>query len=79
MDKLILLSFYVEEFDATEEYGQTLTESEKFKVSAEGLEKVLELLDRLKNYLIWIKAIGTFTTFSEFQARLAPTNLFKML
>lgn len=47
MDKLILLSFDVEEFDVPEEYGQTLSESVKFKVSAEGLEKVLELLDRL--------------------------------
>jgi len=47
MNKLILLSFDVEEFDVPEEYGQTLPESVKFKVSAEGLEKVLELLDRL--------------------------------
>ena len=46
MDKLILLSFDVEEFDVPEEYGQTLDESVKFKVSAEGLENVLKLLDR---------------------------------
>ncbi len=47
MDKLILLSFDVEEFDVPEEYGQTLSDSVKFKVSAEGLEKILKLLDRL--------------------------------
>jgi peptidoglycan/xylan/chitin deacetylase (PgdA/CDA1 family) len=47
MDKLILLSFDVEEFDVPEEYGQTLDETIKFKVSAEGLDHVLALLDRL--------------------------------
>ncbi|HTL88158.1 MAG TPA: polysaccharide deacetylase family protein [Leptolyngbya sp.] len=48
MNKLILLSFDVEEFDIPEEYGQQLDENVKFKVSAEGLENVLQLLDRLK-------------------------------
>ncbi|MCU0548261.1 MAG: polysaccharide deacetylase family protein [Leptolyngbya sp. Prado105] len=47
MDRLILLSFDVEEFDVPEEYGQPLDERTKFKVSAEGLDHVLELLDRL--------------------------------
>lgn len=47
MDRLILLSFDVEEFDVPEEYGQILEDSVKFKVSAEGLENVLKLLDRL--------------------------------
>lgn len=48
MDKLILLSFDLEEFDIPEEYGQSIAESVKFKVSLEGLEPVLALLDRAK-------------------------------
>ncbi len=47
MDKLVLLSFDLEEFDIPEEYGQSIDESTKFKVSLEGLEAVLKLLDRL--------------------------------
>lgn len=36
-----------------------------------------KMLDRLENYLTWIKPLGTFVTFSEFQASLDPINLFK--
>ncbi|MGG6284865.1 hypothetical protein ACQ4M3_25050 [Leptolyngbya sp. AN03gr2] len=48
MDKLILLSLDVERFDVLEECDQTSSDSVQFKASAEGLEKVLELLDRLE-------------------------------
>ncbi len=47
MNKLILLSFDLEEFDIPEEYGQSLEENVKFKVSSQGLESVLTLLERL--------------------------------
>jgi Polysaccharide deacetylase len=47
MNKLILLSFDLEEFDIPEEYGQPVEDSIKFKVSSQGLESVLALLDRL--------------------------------
>ncbi len=47
MNKLILLSFDLEEFDVPEEYGQAIDDSTKFKVSLQGLEAVLELLNRL--------------------------------
>lgn len=48
MDKLILLSFDLEEFDVPEEYGQSLEDTVKFKVSLQGLEEILLLLERLK-------------------------------
>ena len=35
------------------------------------------MLDRLENYLNWLKPQGTFATFSEFQEHLNPANLFK--
>ncbi|MCG6537846.1 MAG: polysaccharide deacetylase family protein, partial [Syntrophales bacterium LBB04] len=44
---MILLSFDVEEFDIPTEYGQQVSERLQFKVSLQGLERVLELLDRL--------------------------------
>lgn len=47
MNKLILLSFDLEEFDVPEEYGHKLEDTTKFKVSLQGLEEVLQLLDRL--------------------------------
>ncbi|NJR50666.1 MAG: polysaccharide deacetylase family protein [Leptolyngbyaceae cyanobacterium CSU_1_3] len=47
MNKLILLSFDLEEFDVPEEYGQAIDDSVKFKVSLQGLEPVLALLNRL--------------------------------
>lgn len=47
MNKVVLLSFDVEEFDIPEEYGQTLGEREKFRVSLQGLEPILRLLERL--------------------------------
>jgi hypothetical protein len=47
MNKAILLSFDVEEFDVPEDYGQPLPESVKFTISRQGLDPILELLDRL--------------------------------
>jgi len=47
MNKVVLLSFDVEEFDIPEEYGQILNEREKFRVSLKGLEPILQLLERL--------------------------------
>lgn len=47
MNKAILLSFDVEEFDVPEEYGQPLPESVKFTISRQGLEPILELLEQL--------------------------------
>ncbi len=48
MNKLILLSFDLEEFDVPEDYGRSLDESLKFNVSSQGLDPVLALLDRLQ-------------------------------
>ncbi|MBI5804000.1 polysaccharide deacetylase family protein [Candidatus Pacearchaeota archaeon] len=48
MDKKILLSFDVEEFDIPEEYGQRLSDEEKFSVSLNGLKNILNLLEKLK-------------------------------
>jgi hypothetical protein len=47
MNKVILLSFDVEEFDVPEEYGQTLNDSVKFSISRLGLLNIIELLERL--------------------------------
>ncbi len=47
MNKVVLLSFDVEEFDIPEEYGQILNDREKFRVSLKGLEPILHLLKRL--------------------------------
>jgi hypothetical protein len=43
----IFLSFDIEEFDVPLEYGQTIDQAEQFRVSAIGLDAVLDLLDRL--------------------------------
>jgi peptidoglycan/xylan/chitin deacetylase (PgdA/CDA1 family) len=48
VEKLILLSFDVEEFDVPLEYGQTISESQQFRVSLQGLEPILDLLQRLQ-------------------------------
>jgi Polysaccharide deacetylase len=48
MSKVVLLSFDVEEFDVPEEYGQAVPEAVKFGVSRDGLQPVLEVLDRLQ-------------------------------
>jgi hypothetical protein len=45
--KQIFLSFDIEEFDVPLEYGRSIDESEQFRVSALGLDAVLDLLDRL--------------------------------
>jgi hypothetical protein len=47
MNKYILLSFDIEEFDIPEEYGQLLENDIKFEVSKRGLLNVISLLDRL--------------------------------
>jgi hypothetical protein len=47
MNKVVLLSFDVEEFDVPEEYGQPLPDAVKFAISCQGLEPILELLDQL--------------------------------
>ncbi|HEY9809025.1 MAG TPA: polysaccharide deacetylase family protein [Halomicronema sp.] len=47
MNKAILLSFDVEEFDIPEEYGQKIEDFEKFQVSLEGLKGVLAILEKL--------------------------------
>lgn len=47
MNKYILLSFDIEEFDIPEEYGQPLENDIKFEVSKRGLLNVISLLDRL--------------------------------
>ncbi|MDQ2097224.1 MAG: polysaccharide deacetylase family protein [Tychonema bourrellyi B0820] len=48
MNKYILLSFDIEEFDIPEEYGQPLENDIKFAVSQKGLLNVISLLDRLE-------------------------------
>jgi hypothetical protein len=48
MTKAILLSFDIEEFDIPEEYNQRLTDEEKFEISRQGFDALLELLDRLQ-------------------------------
>jgi peptidoglycan/xylan/chitin deacetylase (PgdA/CDA1 family) len=48
MKKVILLSFDIEEFDITTEYGQLIPEIEQFEVSLQGFKALLQLLDRLK-------------------------------
>lgn len=48
MNKYILLSFDIEEFDIPEEYGQPLENDIKFEVSKRGLLNVIALLDRLE-------------------------------
>ncbi len=48
MDKVILMSFDLEEFDIPEEYGQTLDKVTQFMISRQGVEALLEVLDRLQ-------------------------------
>ncbi|WP_293333917.1 polysaccharide deacetylase family protein [Microcoleus sp. CAWBG58] len=48
MNKSILLSFDLEEFDIPEEYGQHLEEEIKFEISSRGLSNIIALLDRLE-------------------------------
>jgi len=47
MNKFILLSFDVEEFDLPEEFGQKISEKNKFSISLSGLKKIIKLLERL--------------------------------
>src|SRR3989344_5165266 len=59
MNKKILLSFDIEEFDIPEEYGIKVNDKEKFMVSLEGFNRILKLLDKIN-----IKA--TFFTTANF-------------
>lgn len=59
MNKVVLLSFDVEEFDVPEEYGQPVPESVQWSVSRQGLEPILELLD-------WLDIRATFFTTAHF-------------
>lgn len=47
MNRAILLSFDVEEFDIPEEYGEKVNVETKFAVSQQGLTAIIALLDRL--------------------------------
>jgi len=47
MNKTILLSFDVEEFEVPEEYGEKINEKEKILVSKKGLELIKNLLKKL--------------------------------
>ena len=62
IDKLILLSFDVEEFDTPLEYGKDLDLEEQFSVSLKGLESILQLLEKYK-------AQATFFTTANFTNR----------
>lgn len=48
MNKHILLSFDVEEFDIPEEYGQLLENDIKIEISRRGLANITRLLDKLE-------------------------------
>jgi peptidoglycan/xylan/chitin deacetylase (PgdA/CDA1 family) len=48
MNKSILLSFDIEEFDIPEEYGQRLDEQVQLAVSRQGLKAILVVLDKLQ-------------------------------
>ena len=48
MKRKILLSFDVEEFDLPSEYGEAISLSDQIDVTAEGLERILQLLERLQ-------------------------------
>jgi len=47
MNKTILLSFDVEEFDFPKECGQFISEEDMFEISFRGLNKIIELLNKL--------------------------------
>lgn len=47
MNKYILLSFDIEEFDIPEEYGRKVEEKIQFEVSLKGLKSIISLLDEL--------------------------------
>jgi hypothetical protein len=47
MKNAVLLSFDIEEFDITTEYGQQIPETEIFSVSHQGCKAILKLLDAL--------------------------------
>lgn len=46
MNKYILLSFDIEEFDIPEEYGQKIENQVKFDISRQGLEAILNILHK---------------------------------
>jgi peptidoglycan/xylan/chitin deacetylase (PgdA/CDA1 family) len=47
MQKQILLSFDIEEFDAPQEYGQSIPKEQQLATSLRGLERIVTLLDHL--------------------------------
>jgi peptidoglycan/xylan/chitin deacetylase (PgdA/CDA1 family) len=47
MNKSILLSFDIEEFDIPEEYGQPLESEIEFEISNRGLSKIISLIEKL--------------------------------
>ena len=61
-DKLLLLSFDVEEFDTPLEYGKELDLEEQFEVSLAGLKNILEVLEKYE-------ATATFFTTANFTNR----------
>ena len=48
MSGKVMLSFDVEEFDLPREHGGKISVEEGAEVSAEGLKKILELLEKYK-------------------------------
>ena len=70
IDKQVLLSFDVEEFDTPLEYGKKLDLEEQFQVSLSGLNALLMLLEKYK-------IIATFFTTANFAKRF-PELIIKM-
>ena len=48
MNRRILLSFDIEEFDIPEEYGEKIDETVKFEISYKGVKEILPILEKLK-------------------------------
>ena len=46
LNKTILLSFDIEEFDLPEEYGNSVSDESKFEISRLGTERILEVVNR---------------------------------
>jgi len=59
MNKLILLSFDLEEFDLPKEFNQTIDEKDMYEISRMGLSKIMDIIEKQK-----IKA--TFFTTAKF-------------
>jgi hypothetical protein len=72
--KQIFLSFDIEEFDVPLEYGRSIDESEQFRVSALGLDAVLDLLDRLGIRATFFITANFAQHHTEAIARIAQTH-----